>query len=107
MEALMEPFKEYNRTAKKQHRERYHPRFVFTLGNHENRINRATNADAKLDGTIGVEDLKLEHLFLADSGPCRSALRRCGLLILFIPHACSNPPLSTKFNLIPSRARRF
>lgn len=35
----------------------YKPEMVLTLGNHEDRINRATNDDAKLDGTIGVHDL--------------------------------------------------
>lgn len=32
----------------------------LTLGNHENRINRAIENDAILDGTIGIEDLKYE-----------------------------------------------
>jgi hypothetical protein len=61
MAAFMEPFKEYNRTAAKQHKERYYPRFVLTLGNHEDRINRATNNDPKLDGTIGVKDLQYKE----------------------------------------------
>jgi hypothetical protein len=30
------------------------------MGNHENRINRAVNNDAKLEGTIGVEDCYLD-----------------------------------------------
>jgi hypothetical protein len=33
------------------------PRFVLTLGNHENRINRAIEDDAKLEGLISVKDL--------------------------------------------------
>lgn len=33
------------------------PRFVRTLGNHENRINRVIEFDAVLDGTIGTGDL--------------------------------------------------
>lgn len=40
--------------------EDYHPRLVLTLGNHENRINRAVEDDCKLEGTIGVEDLGYE-----------------------------------------------
>lgn len=38
----------------------YKPVQIFTLGNHENRINRAIDDDSKLDGTIGIEDLQLE-----------------------------------------------
>lgn len=38
---------------------RKRPRLVFTMGNHENRINRAVEDDAKLDGTIGTSDLGL------------------------------------------------
>lgn len=33
------------------------PRRVFCLGNHEERINRATEADAKLDGVLSIDDL--------------------------------------------------
>lgn len=35
----------------------YNPRKVFLRGNHENRIERAIEEDAVLDGTIGYEDL--------------------------------------------------
>lgn len=38
----------------------YNPRMVLTLGNHENRINRATDNDPMLDGTIGIGDLEYE-----------------------------------------------
>lgn len=62
MDCLLGPLHEFNRAAKKNHRERYNPKLVLTLGNHENRINRATNNDAKLDGTIGIEDLNYEGL---------------------------------------------
>ncbi len=57
MDALMAPLKAYNERAIKNHKERYTPRLVLTLGNHENRINRAINDDPKLDGTIGIDDL--------------------------------------------------
>lgn len=46
------------------------PRFVRTLGNHENRINRAVEMDPVLEGTIGLNDLQSreygweEHPFL-------------------------------------------
>lgn len=34
---------------------------IMLGGNHENRINRACNEDAKLEGTIGIEDLEFEE----------------------------------------------
>jgi hypothetical protein len=35
----------------------WNPKFIMTLGNHEERIMRAVEYDRKLDGTIGIEDL--------------------------------------------------
>lgn len=60
MEALLEPLWAYNKKAARGHRERYYPKLVLTLGNHEQRISRAVNGDPKLDGTIGLEDLEYE-----------------------------------------------
>ena len=61
MDNLFSPIREYNDSAKKNHRERYRPRLVFTLGNHEHRISKATNSDPKLDGVLSIEDLKYEE----------------------------------------------
>lgn len=61
MESLMAPIKSYNAAAKRGNRKRYYPRMVLTLGNHENRINKVTNTDPKLDGTISIEDLKYKE----------------------------------------------
>ena len=61
METLLAPLASYNRKAAKNHKERYNPELILTLGNHENRINRAINDDPKLDGTIGIDDLKYEE----------------------------------------------
>lgn len=36
-------------------------RKVLTLGNHEDRIDRAVEADAKLEGAISIKDLHYEH----------------------------------------------
>jgi hypothetical protein len=36
---------------------RYKPRRILTLGNHEDRISRAVESDAKLDGTLSLADL--------------------------------------------------
>ena len=38
----------------------YHPRMVLTLGNHEDRITRATETAAELDQTLGLWDLGYE-----------------------------------------------
>jgi len=40
---------------------RYSPRRIITLGNHEQRINRACENDPTLDGTISVKDLGYEE----------------------------------------------
>lgn len=61
MENLLQPMRDYNLNARRNHKERYSPRLVLTLGNHEQRINKATNSDPKLDGTIGIDDLKYKE----------------------------------------------
>lgn len=61
MEALMGPLWDYNKQAAKNHKARYTPNLELTLGNHEQRINRAVNDDPKLEGTIGIEDLQYEQ----------------------------------------------
>jgi Calcineurin-like phosphoesterase len=58
METLLAPLERFNERARVQHRERYNPRRVLTLGNHENRIERAVENDAKLEGVLSTEDLK-------------------------------------------------
>ena len=58
MDALLAPIQEYNTKMRKTKHALYTPRLVLTLGNHEERILRATNNDPKLDGTIGIEDLR-------------------------------------------------
>lgn len=61
MSTLLAPLVEYNDKAAKNHDKRYNPRMVLTLGNHEQRIVKATNNDPKLEGTIGLEDLAYEE----------------------------------------------
>jgi len=61
METLLAPIWEFNAKARKNKEKQYHPRMVLTLGNHENRINRAVNDDAKLEGVLSVDDLRYEH----------------------------------------------
>lgn len=57
MQALMSPLHDFNLKAKKNKEKQYKPRLVLTLGNHEQRINRAVENDPKLDGLISYDDL--------------------------------------------------
>lgn len=57
MDALFEPINEYNANQRKTKHKQYTPELYLTLGNHENRIERAVNLDAKLEGILRVEDL--------------------------------------------------
>jgi len=61
MDALLQPINAYNSKAKANHKERYTPRRILTLGNHCDRINRAVNNDPKLDGTLSIDDLKYKE----------------------------------------------
>lgn len=58
MERLLAPIAEYNDMRRRNGKKQYRPRMVLTLGNHENRIDRAVNNDAKLEGVLSVDDLK-------------------------------------------------
>lgn len=57
MHCLLSPLAEFNHKAKKNKEKQYKPRMVLTLGNHENRIDRAINNDPKLDGVLSTDDL--------------------------------------------------
>ena len=57
MEALLGPINEYNAKQRRTKHQLYLPELHLTLGNHEQRINRVTNEDPKLDGTISINDL--------------------------------------------------
>lgn len=57
MQMLMEPIWEEQFRLVHNKQKQWNPKLILTLGNHENRINRAINNDAKLEGLISVEDL--------------------------------------------------
>jgi hypothetical protein len=57
MSTLLDPMINYNHRQQRNAKKQYHPRMVMTLGNHENRINRAVNSDPKLDGLLSTDDL--------------------------------------------------
>lgn len=61
MDVLMSPINSYNARKKENHHKQYKPELHLTLGNHEDRISRAINNDAKLDGTMGLMDLGYEE----------------------------------------------
>lgn len=60
MAQFFAPLKTYNKKMKRQKMKQYKPRMVMTLGNHEERINRAIFEDPRLEGTISVKDLEYE-----------------------------------------------
>ena len=60
MDALMSPLWEFNTKAKRNKEKQYNPELILTLGNHENRINRAINDDAKLEGVLSIDALGYE-----------------------------------------------
>ena len=62
MYAFLKPIREKQQSYAKNHRKRWNPRMIFTIGNHEQRIERAVNNDPKLEGLIGYEDLQLESM---------------------------------------------
>lgn len=56
MQTFLAPIEEHNARS----RTKYEPVKIMTLGNHEDRINRAVNDDAKLEGILSVDDLGYE-----------------------------------------------
>lgn len=58
METLLGPIKEHNAKMRRTKHSSYVPEYYMLYGNHEERILRAVNGDPKLDGTIGLEDLR-------------------------------------------------
>ena len=58
LETFLAPIRAEQKRLAEGKRKRWNPRLVFTLGNHEQRIERAIESDAKLEGLIGYADLK-------------------------------------------------
>lgn len=57
---LLKPIKEHNEQKRKNKEKQYKPRMVLTLGNHEQRIDRAVENSPELEGVIGYHDLPYE-----------------------------------------------
>ncbi len=60
MGQLLTPLWTYNAQQKRNGKKQYRPRMELTLGNHEERINRAVNSDAKLEGILSIDNLRYE-----------------------------------------------
>jgi len=60
MAAFMKPILQEQWRLIRNKKKQWNPRLVFLLGNHEYRIERATENDPKLDGLIGFDDFHLE-----------------------------------------------
>lgn len=60
MELLLTPLNKLQIRQAVNKKKVYAPRMVLTLGNHENRIDRAINDDRKLEGLISIDDLGYE-----------------------------------------------
>lgn len=70
MKLLLGPLKDLQAKQKKNKEKVYRPRKVLTLGNHEQRIERAINNNPQLEGLISLKDLEYEkdwevHSFLS------------------------------------------
>lgn len=60
MDCLMAPILREQVRLETNKKKRWNPRFVLTLGNHEDRIARAVENDSKLEGLIALKDLQYE-----------------------------------------------
>ena len=57
MKLLLAPLREAQKAQKVGKHKVYKPRMILTLGNHENRIDRAVNNNPTLEGLISTKDL--------------------------------------------------
>lgn len=61
MDILLKPINEYNNNQRKNKKTLYKPRMVLTLGNHEERIERAVECQPELDGMLCYDDLPYDE----------------------------------------------
>ena len=62
MSAFLAPIRAEQQRLRINKKKTWNPKLIFILGNHEQRIERAIESDAKLEGLIGYKDLQLEKL---------------------------------------------
>ena len=61
MKMLLAPLRLLQAKQKQNKEKVYKPRMVLTLGNHENRIDRAVNNNPMLEGLVSIKDLGYEQ----------------------------------------------
>ena len=61
MSAFLTPLHDFNERAKRLKEKQYKPRMVLTLGNHEARIDRATEMEPMLDGVLSIDALQYKE----------------------------------------------
>jgi predicted phosphodiesterase len=61
LEKLFFPLKDLNSILSRNHKTQYRPRVIFVLGNHEDRLSRATQNDPHLDGLLDCAKLGYEE----------------------------------------------
>lgn len=61
MSKFLRPIRDEQARLKRNKEKQWKPRMVFLLGNHEQRIDRATNNDPKLTGLMSYDDLELKR----------------------------------------------
>jgi hypothetical protein len=66
MQRLLGPLRQYQKEWEKAKRKgvtrkKYNPRLILTMGNHEDRITRAIEAEPKLEGVLELEDLRYKE----------------------------------------------
>jgi hypothetical protein len=66
MDNLLGPMRAFNSNAVKNKHKQYKPRMVLTLGNHEERINRAIENSPELDGIMSYDDLPYQDWEVID-----------------------------------------
>jgi hypothetical protein len=62
MKRFMEPIQNERQRLKRNKHKTWKPRMVFLLGNHEQRIERAIESDAKLEGLMSYDHFLLEKM---------------------------------------------
>ncbi len=62
MQEFLKPINDFNERARKNHEQLYLPELEFMLGNHEWRIKRAVDKDAKYEGKVSLDDLGLKEM---------------------------------------------
>lgn len=62
MEVFLQPIRDEQERLRTNKHKIWKPRLVFTVGNHEDRIDRAVNKQAELEGVLSLEHLELDRL---------------------------------------------